>query len=488
MENSNFQNDEESNNKDGEFNNIEELFIEDKEFEKKLLRKIDLRIMPLLTLLYLLSFLDRVNIGNAKLAHIEEDLGLVGSQFNWCLSIFFIGYILFEVPSNLVLIRTSPSKWIPFIMLMWGIIMTLMAFVKNFSELMSARFFLGAFESGLFPGAVYYITTWYKRSETNSRIAILFMGNSFAGSFSGLLAYGIVRLDGKLRLKGWQWLFLIEGLITVVVSIFSYFLFSDYPERTKWLSDEERKYAVGRLKNDAGKAHTTHFDKKQIYAALTDWKVHLAMLHIGISSIAFYSFSLFIPAIVNGMGFDFVKSQLLSVPPFFCAGIATLIVAILSDRKRIRSPFIIPCSLVAIIGYVLLITPSIGIPGKYVGACIVGAGLSPIVITSITWLTNNIAGHAKRGIASGMVLVSGNIGGAVSSQIYRQKDFPEYFFGHSMSLGFLIATICITIIQYFVFKTLNKKKKENPQSFLEGKTEEEIKNMGDFHPDFIYSL
>jgi ATP/ADP translocase len=87
-----------------------------------------------------------------------------------------------------------------------------------------------------------------------------------------------------------------------------------------------------------------------------------------------------------------------------------------------------------------------------------------------------------------MVLVSGNIGGAVSSQIYRQKDFPEYFFGHSMSLGFLIATICITLIQYFVFKTLNKKKKENPQSFLEGKTEEEIKNMGDLHPDFIYSL
>ncbi|RGB40946.1 major facilitator superfamily domain-containing protein [Rhizophagus diaphanus] len=378
MENSNFQNDEESNNKDGEFN-IEELFIENKEFEKKLLKKIDLS-----------------NI---------EDLGLVGSQFNWYLSIFFM---------------TSPSSGvIPFIILMWEIIMTLMAFVKNFSELMSA--------SGLFPGAVYYITT---RSETNSLIAILFMGNNFAGSFSGLLAYGIQ----------------------------SHFLFFDYPERTKWLSNEERKYAIGRLKNDAGKAHTTHFDKKQIYAALTDWVLHLAILHIGIRSIAIYSFSLFIPAIVNGMGFYFVKSQLLSVPPFFCAGIATLIVAILSDRKRIR------------------------IPGKYVGASIVGSGLSPIV-------NENITGHAKRGIlASGMVLVSGNIGGAVSSQIYRQKDFPEYFFGHSMSLGFLIATICITLIQYFVFKTLNKKKKENPQSFLEGKTEEEIKNMGDLHPDFIYSL
>ncbi|EXX57702.1 Tna1p [Rhizophagus irregularis DAOM 197198w] len=183
-----------------------------------------------------------------------------------------------------------------------------------------------------------------------------------------------------------------------------------------------------------------------------------------------------------------VKSQLLSVPPFFCAGIATVIVAILSDRKRIRSPFIIICSLIAIIGYILLIVPSIGIPGKYAGACIVGSGLSPIIITSITWLTNNIAGHAKRAIATAMVMMFANLGGALASQVYRQKDFPHYTYGHSMSLGFLIAATCITIIQYFVFKTLNKKKKENPQSFLEGKTEEEIKNMGDLHPDFIYSL
>ncbi|CAB4387090.1 unnamed protein product [Rhizophagus irregularis] len=482
------ENDNEKYQKDEEHNNKEETFVENKEFEKKLLRKIDLKVMPLLTLLYLLSFLDRVNIGNAKLAHIEEDLGLVGTQFNWSLSIFFIGYILFDVPSNFMLIKTNPTLWIPFIMLAWGLIMTLMAFVKNFSGLMSARFFLGAFESGLFPGAIYYITTWYKRSETNSRIAILFIGNSFAGSFSGLLAYGIVRLDGTLRLKGWQWLFFIEGLITVAVSIFSYFLLSDYPEKTKWLSDEERKYAISRLKYDAGKAHTTHFDKKQIYAALTDWKVYLAMLHLGVSCITFFSFALFIPTIVNGMGFDFIKSQLLSVPPFFCAGIATVIVAILSDRKRIRSPFIIICSLIAIIGYILLIVPSIGIPGKYAGACIVGSGLSPIIITSITWLTNNIAGHAKRAIATAMVMMFANLGGALASQVYRQKDFPHYTYGHSMSLGFLIAATCITIIQYFVFKTLNKKKKENPQSFLEGKTEEEIKNMGDLHPDFIYSL
>ncbi|GES78705.1 MFS general substrate transporter [Rhizophagus clarus] len=468
--------------------NGEEIFVENKKFEKKLLRKIDFRIMPLLTLLYLLSFLDRVNVGNAKLAHIEHDLGLVGNQFNWCLSIFFFGYTLFEIPSNYMLIWSNPSYWISSIMLLWGIVMTLMAFVKSFLGLMSARFFLGACESGLFPGVIYYITTWYKRSETNSRIAILFVGNSFAGSFSGLLAYGIVRLDGKAGLKGWQWIFLIEGLITVIVAIFSFLLLSNYPKKTKWLSDEERKYAVGRLKNDAGKAHVEHFNKGQIYAALTDWKVYLAMLHLGMICVPFFSFALFIPTIINGMGFGFVKSQLLSVPPFFCAGISTLIVAILSDRQRIRSPFIIFCSFISIIGYILLAIPSVGTAGKYAGSCIVGAGLSPALITSITWLTNNIAGHAKRAIATAMVIMCANIGGAFASQVYRQKDYPRYIFGHSVSLGFLVASTCTSIIQLFVFITLNNKKKENPQSLLEGKTEEEIKNMGDKHPDFIYSL
>ncbi|GBB88643.1 hypothetical protein RclHR1_01520028 [Rhizophagus clarus] len=474
--------------KDVEFSNGEEKFVEDKEFEKKLLLKIDFRIMPLITVLYLLSFLDRVNIGNAKLAHIEQDLGLVGTQFNWCLSIFFIGYILFEVPSNFMLIRTNPSIWIPFIMISWGLVMMLMAFVKNFSGLMSARFFLGACESGLFPGAIYYITTWYKRSETNFRIAIFAVGTSFAGSFSGLLAYGIVRLDGRANLKGWQWLFLIEGLITIVVSMLSYFLLSNYPEKAKWLSDQERKYAVRRLKNDAGKAHVESFDKKQIYAALTDYKVYLAMLHLGVSSITFYSYSLFIPTIIHGLGFDFVKSQLWSAPPFICAGISGLIVAIISDRKRIRSPFIISCSFVAIIGYILLAMPSVGLHGKYAGACIVGVGIFPTIITSITWLTNNIAGHAKRGIATAMVMMCANLGGAVASQVYRPKDYPHFIFGHSISLGFLVAATCISIIQLIIFKMLNKKKRENPQSFLEGKTEEEIKNMGDLHPDFIYSL
>ncbi|GET02796.1 MFS general substrate transporter [Rhizophagus clarus] len=478
-----------SDSKDGTtVTDTDEKFVEDKEFEKKLVRKMDFRIMPLLILLYFLAFLDRVNIGNAKLTTMEKDLGLVGTEFNWALSIFFIGYISFEVPSNIALIKTSAYLWIAFIMFTWGVMVILIAFVKNFGGLLVVRFFVGACEAGLAPGAVYYLATWYKRSELNARIAYCSIGNSFAGSFSGLLAFSLIKLEGKLNLKGWQWLFLVEGLISVIVAIAAYFFISDYPEKSRWLTDKERKYATERLKHDIGKAHILHYDRAYIYAAFTDYKVYLAMLQLFVASISVSSYQLFLPSIVNGMGFNYVISQLFSIPPFFCAGVSTIIVAIISDRKRVRGPIMILTSIIGILGYILLIIPSLSVPAKYVGACIVGTGLVPAVTTAVAWIANNIAGHAKRGITAGMVLMSANIGGIIASQIYRQKDYPNYTFGNSIALGCLVIATCIAVLQYFIYKTLNERKRKNPQSFLQGKSEEEIKNLGDLHPDFMYVL
>ncbi|CAG8773011.1 28163_t:CDS:2, partial [Gigaspora margarita] len=171
-----------------------------------------------------------VNIGNARLAHLERDLNLTGVEFNWCLGIFFI----------------------------------------NFSQLMGTRFLLGVFESGLFPAIVFYITKWYKRSERSYRISLFFSGATIAGAFSGLLAFAIMNLDGKFGLSGWRWIFLIEGLATVTVSFFSYFLITDYAETASWLTEDERKLAVNRLLLDEGHGHTTRFDKFQIFQAFKD--------------------------------------------------------------------------------------------------------------------------------------------------------------------------------------------------------------------------
>lgn len=190
--------------------------------EKKILRKMDWHLIPMLALLYLLSFLDRGNIGNAKIEGLVETLGMSNAQYNWCLTVFFftcvltvplnhlsrvltqIRYAAFEVPSNLLLKRLRPSIWLPSIMVAWGIVMTLMGIVQDYHGLLIARIFLGVTEAGLFPGVAYYITMWYCRHEAQFRQALFFSAASVAGAFSGLLAFGIAHMDGVGDLEGWR--------------------------------------------------------------------------------------------------------------------------------------------------------------------------------------------------------------------------------------------------------------------------------------------
>ncbi|CAG8447280.1 12647_t:CDS:2 [Gigaspora rosea] len=367
--------------------------------EEKLLRKFDIRIMPLLMLLMCLCFLDRINIGNAKLAHLEQDLNLTENEFQWALSIFFFGYIVFEIPSNIILIKIRPSIWLSLLTLGWGII-------TNYSHLLVTRFLLGMFESGLYPGIIFYITKWYKRKEQSFRISLVISALAISGAFGGLLAFSITSLNGRFGLNGWRW-------------------------KASWLTDNERKLAIDRLQHDAGDAYATHFDKSQIIKAFMDWKIYIgALINMAVLTPT-YAFSVFIPSIVNGLGFNTVK---------------------------------------------------------FLGACFVGAGLfSSLPITS-AWLTNNLAGDSKRAVGCAIFISLSSIGGATFSLIYRSQDAPAYIFGHTISLSILIFAVVLSILQYSLLNFINKRKLKNPDKFLEGKNEEEIMNLGDMHPSFIYRL
>ncbi|CAG8577471.1 6769_t:CDS:2 [Diversispora eburnea] len=334
--------------------------------EKKLLRKLDTRLLPIITLIYLLSFLDRVNLGNAKLANLESDLGLIDSQYNWALT-------------------------------------------------------------GLFPGIIFYLTMWYKRSEQTYRISLFFSGATVSGAFSGLFAYLIVNVN--FASSGWQRIFLIDGCATIFVAIIAYFGIPDFPETARWLTEEEIELAIKRLREDSAFGHTSRFNKDQILATIKDWKVWCSMfIFMGIL-VSYYSFSFFIPEIVNGLGFD---------------------------------------------------------PGKYTGTCLIGSGLCPSIAISISWLTNNLAGNVKRAVGSAMIIAWGNIGGIIAAQIYRQKDFPDYKIGHMIVIGFLLMSFILVNLQYCGLKLEKKKKVRNPSWYI-GKNEE-IKQMGDMYPRYVYDL
>lgn len=183
----------------------------DHQAENKLVRKLDKNIVPIVMITYLLCFLDRTNIGNARLFGLEEDLGLVGNQYQLAVAILFVPYVLIEVPSNLIIKKFTPSKYLAVICFAWGVVSTLTGIVQNFAGLMVCRVLLGLLEGGLFPGLTVYLTLFYTKKELALRIGYLFVASALAGACGGLLAYGISFMDGVAGQSGWRWIFIIEG-------------------------------------------------------------------------------------------------------------------------------------------------------------------------------------------------------------------------------------------------------------------------------------
>ncbi|KAH8160043.1 hypothetical protein CIB48_g8197 [Xylaria polymorpha] len=424
--------------------------------EKKILRKMDMRLIPMLALLYLLAFLDRGNIGNAKIEGLQEDLKITNDQYNLCLTVFFFSYAAFEVPSNLLLKRLRPSRWLPIIMIGWGTVMTLMGIVQNFQGLLSARFFLGVAEAGLYPG--------YCRREIQLRQAMFFSAASIAGAFSGLLAFAIAKVDGLGGLEGWRWIFILEGLATVVVAVASFFLLYDFPETATFLTEEERAFVIFRLKyqgqtenkdeRSARVAEADEFEWKYVWAAFKDWQIWVNIFVYWGIVCPLYGVSLFLPTIIKSLGYVSSTAQLLTVPIYVTAAILAIVVAYFSDRVGKRSPFVVVCMLAILLGFILCISTSK--PG------VVSAGMA-------------------------IQIGAGNLGGAFASNFYRQKDAPRYILGHALELAFTSVGLIAAAILILNYMRINRSRAKAIREGAHNQfTPEELSAMGDRAVTFRY--
>jgi sugar phosphate permease len=411
-----------------------------KERTARMLRKLDWHLVPFLSLLYLLSFLDRSNIGNARLDGFEKDLGMKGLDYNIALAVFFPFYVAAEIPSNIMMKRTSPSTWLCFIMVSWGIVMTLMGLVKNFKGLLIARMVLGVCEGGLFPGVTWYITLWYRRHECGLRTAIFFSAATLAGAFGGLLARGITEMAGIGGMPGWAWIFILEGLLTVVIAGFAKWAINDSPETAAFLTDEERSEVITRLKLDRTSL-ADEYDIKYLYVALKDWKIWLHMfITIGIYT-PLYSISLFLPTIVKQMGYTNETSQLMSVPPYVAGCFCTILGGYAADWHKQRGLYLIGFNLTAIVGFVMLLATQ-NAKVKYAGTFFIVCGIYPNVPIGVAWNGNNIGGSTKRAVGIAMHVGFGNLGGVISGFVYRSTEAPRFVSGHAL----LISTITMSTI------------------------------------------
>ncbi|EST05484.2 Major facilitator superfamily [Kalmanozyma brasiliensis GHG001] len=431
--------------------------------EKKLMRKIDMRLIPWLCVLYLLSFLDRSAIGNARLYGLEAELGLTSQQYNIALTVFFFPYALFEVPSNVLLKRLRPSIWFPAITILVGICMLSQGLVHNYEGLVVARFFLGITEAGLFPGANYLLSGWYKRSEFGLRAAVFFSAATASGAFGGLLSFAINKMDGIGGYSGWRWIFIIIGLATFVSGVMSFWLVADFPDTASFLSDSERRAVIYRLQQDQQfSAAGEKFKWANVWKAFGDWKTWVGMgAYIGCVG-PLYAFSLFTPTIVKSLNprWSANTANLISIPIYITACIVTVIVGFLADRTSRRTLYSIVLSAVGIIGYIILIAndarrkSGVSYFAVYLAAC----GIYPMIPNTIAIVAGNSEGAYVRSVVTGVVISFGNINGAVSSNIYPRNTSPRFILGHAVVLAYIAIGLISNAIFYFALQRENRQR------------------------------
>ncbi|CDS05951.1 hypothetical protein LRAMOSA08479 [Lichtheimia ramosa] len=426
------------------------------------------------------------SLGNAVLDNFEEDVGITPDQFNLSITIFYVGFLSFQIPSNIMLKKFTARRWLPLLMIAWGTMACLHATIKGFTSLALLRFLLGVFESGFFPGVIFYLTLFYKKNEIATRISLFWSSTVAAHAYAGILAYGILRLRGAQSMAGWQWLFLIEGIPTVLIAIIAWFYLPASPETWSILTLEEQQLAVSRLALEDGR-HVSLGDldasnRKQAIKAMTDWKVWMWMVMFFSGSVANTSISNFLPLIVKGMGYnDRLSANLMSSPPYLGAVIVMIGMAYSSDKFQERTYHAIASATICLVGYVILTTLTTR-SALYTGICIVVAGVHAINPIMNAWLTSNMAPEMKRSVAAAMAVSANNSAGLLGSNIYRQSDAPRYLFGHTISLVFLCVFIVLVLIQRWLLLRVNQVK------IIKIKQDEPNQQVGDEALDFMYRV
>ncbi|CAN8105794.1 unnamed protein product [Discula destructiva] len=453
----------------------------DAETERRLRWKCDRHVLPCLIILFFLSFLDRTNIGNAKIQGIIEDLDMTGHDYNVALFVFFIPYILFEVPSNIVIKRIAPSTWLSLIMFLWGVATVAQGLVHNVGGLIACRFLLGLFEAGVFAGCVYLISMYYTRFELQRRISLFFCASILAGAVSGLLANAIANMRGVGGYSAWRWIFIIEGLVTVVFGAVSKIFIADWPETAKFLNDEERKILVAKLSRDHGGAKMDHLDKRAAKRVFSDWKVYCGIfMYFGIVNTG-YSGSFFIPTIITQMGYKAQQAQVLTIPIYMVALVLCIATAFLTDRLRHRYAFCMAGVAVASVGYILLLCQThVSVGVRYFALFLVVSGGHICQPVTVAWLSNNVSGHYKRSISSAMQIGFGNCGGIVASNIFLASEQPLYHTGYGTSLALVWVCGIACTVMFFGVRCENRKRDRGDRDWR--LQEPDAGNMGDDHP------
>ncbi|KAF4950176.1 hypothetical protein FSARC_13282 [Fusarium sarcochroum] len=449
---------------------------------QKLVRKVDWHVLPQLIIIYLMSYVDRTNVGNAKLFGAIPDMGMTGQDWNTALSVFFVTYAAGDLVTGTlgnrvlgldILIDAKQQSWVDSISL------------------------LGFFEAGIFPGCSFILTYWYSPAEIHSRMTIFYCGASAAGAFSGLLAYGIGHLDYTWGYRGWRFIYCIEGLFSLLLAIVGFWVLNDTPAKvTKWLTPEEKKFLILRNRyaagGETGIAEKEEFSWKAAKDAFTSFHIYAVALMEFTLCVTVYGYSFILPTIISNLGYTAANAQAMTAPPYIFACIVTVFSGWAADRYKQRMLSVVLPNSLAACGFIIMMVTSRypHLPGvTLLGVFLTTAGLYPISPAVTAWIALNCAGSMKRAVGIGAMISFSQLGGIVGSNIYIAGQSPTYPVGFGISLGMLVVFgIIWPIIYYFMLKGINKKRAAIPIEEVQAKySEQQLSEMGDRSPLFRYS-
>lgn len=426
--------------------------------ERRLIRRIDWTLMPVLISMIVLNYLDRNALPNARIQGLEKDLGLKDDQFNICISVLFAGYLALQIPSNLILTRVRPSIYLPVCMALWGVVSASTAAVKDFKGLVVCRFFLGFLEAPFFPGALFLLSSWYTPRELATRTAVLYTGSLVSSAFGGLIGAGVqYGLDGSHGLHAWQWMFLIEGTVTVAVSLASIAILPDFPATTSWLSNEEKAVAVHRLRIHSGsvdeeKGSVLHGLKM----AFLDYKVWL-LTAIVILKTSAAAVTAFIPTLVATFGFGKIDSLLMTAPPYVFAAVVAMGVSISSDKVEERFCHLVGPLSFAMVGFIVAACTH-ALASRYFSLFLMLGGVYGCFDITYAWLSSTIPRPLeKRSAAFAITNMVGNIAQIYSPYLYDKASGPQYLTAMIANSVFVFGSVAFAVVLLFCLKWENRK-------------------------------
>ena len=421
----------------------------DMDIEKRTLRKITWRIVPFIMILYLIAYIDRVNIGFAAIT-MKEDLGFTASILGFGAGIFFLGYFLFEVPSNIILHKVGARIWIARVMVTWGIIAGGMAFVESSTSFYVMRFLLGVAEAGFFPGIILYLSYWFPARNRAGVIALFMAAAPIATAIGSPISAALLEMHGIMGLAGWQWMFLIEAIPAVILGVVVFFYMTDRPEKAAWLKPDEREWLVKTMQaEDANKGGQ---QQHSILRGLANPRVlALALIYFGTSA-GLYTLGIWAPQIIKELGVSSMTVGLLNAIPPIISVVAMILWSRHSDKTNERTWHVALACLTAAVG--LAIAASTGsMFGLIAALTIVNVGISCSKPPLWSMPTMFLSGAAA---ATGIATINsiGNLGGfAGPAMIGWVKDQTGSFAGGLYFVaGLLILSTVLTLILSFTQK------------------------------------